>query len=50
MEWRVKEIAEYTPPSIEQLDVETERGFAESLLQYEETPSMDYGDSAEQWF
>lgn len=43
-------MVEYAPPSIEQLDVALENGFAESLLQYEKNPSMEYGDDAEQWF
>ena len=40
----------YVPPFIEAECVCCESGFADSLLSYDETPSMPYGDDKEQWF
>lgn len=46
-----KRLREYQPPCTKTLSIVSEAGFATSSpLQYEKTPSMDYGDNGEQWF
>jgi hypothetical protein len=40
----------YEPPCIESFDAACEKGFTETLLNYDENPSMGYGDESEQWF
>jgi hypothetical protein len=46
-----KRLREYQPPCTKALSIVSEAGFATSSpLQYEKTPSMDYGDNGEQWF
>jgi len=48
-----KKTMRYEPPCVEYLDLVCEAGFAGSVgtpLQYDVTPSMDYGDEGEQWF
>lgn len=39
----------YEPPCVELLEAIIERGFA-GTLNYDENPSMGYGDQSEQWF
>lgn len=40
----------YEPPRIESFEFCAEQGFATSTLNYDENPSMPYGDENEQWF
>ena len=46
----MKSKQEYEAPRITSADVVAEKGFISSALQYDKTPSMNYGDDEEQWF
>ncbi len=39
----------YEAPQVEVVEVEVEKGFAQSL-NYERNPRMPYGDDEEEWF
>lgn len=41
---------EYISPKIKECFLIIEQGYAGSILNYTETPSMSYGDDSEQWF
>ena len=40
----------YEAPQVEVVEVEVEKGFAQSSLNYERNPRMPYGDDEEEWF
>lgn len=50
MKQSVHTFKSYESPCIEVLEWCVEQGFAASTLNYDENPSMPYGDENEQWF
>lgn len=50
MEMTKQTTKRYEPPCVELFEAASEKGFAETLLNYDENPAMYYGDESEQWF
>lgn len=46
---KTNEILIYEAPKVEIIEVEVEKGFAQSLG-YDTNPKMPYGDDGEEWF